>query len=388
MRTSSIRISVKIGTIIYSILVVGLMIWALGGIVTYGMRRSADWIIVLCAIGLFVHMTYHLVFCFRSKMFVTDESVVVRGAFNKREIRFDQIDGYHLGRNGVYIMSHAAPKWGILVSRSFTAYPELLSILDARFQYLDDKESEQEIDDVQSFVSREYGRTYFDRNISAARKVFRIASFCSCLLGLWAIVTGSDLALHLCIALPLVTIGLARFYQGLVRYDLPNLSLPSMIGPLVFPAMGLMTTAVYLDVSGDALAIAAPVIALVIVMAVAMRLAQGPSIAPAGKSAFNVIAALAVLASYSYGVVLFTNIRYDASIPASLTTVVTDKHINTSRRGVKNYLLKIRSWQDDSIITVYVAPKTYESLSVTSKVNVLEYRGLLGIRWFTIDTIE
>ena len=161
-----------------------------------------------------------------------------------------------------------------------------------------------------------------------------------------------------------------------------------MIGPLVFPAMGLMTTAVYLDVSGDALTIAAPVIALVIVMAVAMRLAQGPSIAPARKSAFNVIAALAVLASYSYGVVLFTNIRYDASIPASLTTVVTDKHINTSRRGVKNYLLKIRSWQDDSIITVYVAPKTYESLSVASKVNVLEYRGLLGIRWFTIDTIE
>lgn len=336
MGTSSISRSEKLGAVIYSIFVISGVTWVMGDVIIYGMRRSADWITVVCAIGLCVHMIYHLASCFRSKLILTDESVIVRSAFNKREIRFDQIDGYRLGRRGVYLVSYVASKRGILVSRIFSSFPELLSILVHRFENLDNKEIEQELNDVQSLVSREHGSTYFASNITAARRVFRIVMICSLSLGVWTVLTGADVALHLCVFLPPLTIGLARYYRGLIRYDLPRLSLTSMIWSFLGPALGLMLTAVIIDVSGDALTVAVLVVALVILMAAAMRLAQGPSIDPMNKGRFSIIATLVVLAVYSYGVVLFTNIRYDASRPVHFTTVVMEKYITSSQRGVKN----------------------------------------------------
>jgi hypothetical protein len=338
------------------------------------------------SIGMITLMFFGLIDIYKGRFIIKNDTLISIGVFKIKELNFDEIKGYTVNEQYIFIIPKDKRKRKIKISQYLGGYREVLLWISQKFVDLDIVKEATEEQEILNDESIAWCRELREEKLLNARKITILVNLLGIISFAWALFYPKpyDYAVLSALIIPIVAVLVIKFSSGLIRIDKPNGSAyPSVIYALIFPSMGLMVRSFFdydiFDYSNVWLKSIAIMISLLFVLLIKQK-----EISFKKKQDLLTVASVAMfLWVYGFGAVIYLNCNLDKAQPEHFTAKILDKRISTGKHT--SYYLELTSWgQQKEIDEVSVSKGLYYSVEVNNEINIYFRNGKLEIPWFIV----
>ena len=341
----------------------------------------------LLAIGSLVMtclFAYGLIDTIQSRLIIGNDYVTGVTPLDSRTLKFEDILGYKIERNGIYIIPKNSQGKKIKTSTYIEQADQITAWLAVTFTDLNKQEfsdHEKGILNDDTLGLSEHAR---EHRLAEARRIAKITNATGFVLFLWMTFYPMfyNVVIIAGITYPIVIIILLYLYRGLLRVDeRKNNAHPSVATGFIMAGLSLSLRALFdyniLDFNQLWITTGTFAVLLIVIILIATKL-------PAFKSAqdYFVIFTLIILAySYSFGAYTVANCLFDNSAPEYYQSKIIQKEVSKGRSTT--YYIIVTSWHDaEKIEKVTVSLDDYNQIAIGDEVAIAEMKGLFGTPWY------
>lgn len=338
------------------------------------------------SIGMVVLMVFGLIDIYKGRFIIKKEGLVSIGVFKTKELRFDEIKGFTVNEQYIFVEPNTKDKKRIKISQYIGGYHEILGWLTEKYENLDIKNAQAEEQEILNDVNVGWLREMREEKLSNAKKISKIINWLGGISFAWTLFYPNpyDYAVLSALIIPIIALIAVKFSGGLIRIDQKNGSAyPSTIYALIFPSMGLMVRAFFdyniFDYSNVWLKATLVTISFIFILLINQK-----EITFRKKEDFLTISSLIIfLFAYGFGTVIYLNCNLDKSEPQHYTATILDKRISSGKHT--SYYLKLTAWgQQKEINEVSVGKGLYNRVEIENEINIYFRNGKLEIPWFIV----
>ncbi|MFD0764056.1 hypothetical protein ACFQZI_04290 [Mucilaginibacter lutimaris] len=325
-----------------------------------------------------------VLYVIKRRVTVSDEQVIVKGAFGTKQAYINDIRG--IRSNGKAVFIHLV-NGGKITINDFDAIgksDELKEWLTTNVRDLDNEDYEQEKAVI--LQDTELGFTQEEREVklkklSVIALVYSGISFVLMLISIFFHQSNLVFSIFL-LAYPLIGIAVMAFSKGLIRLNIKKGSAyPSVFMGLFFACIALILQTFIDTKILDFSKVWTPVIVGLIILIGILSQIIFKQANPTIKG--QIVPVILISAFFSFGAVQQINRNFDGSKPQVFSATVSDQYVKRGKSTT--YHIVITGWQyhqtpDD----ITVSSDFYDQVSVGSKVNVTLKEGKLHIPWYYI----
>jgi hypothetical protein len=333
---------------------------------------------------LFAGSTLIALYIIKRSVIVSDEEIIVKGAFGTRRAFIRDIKGIRSNGKAIFIHLVNGKKITINDYGAIGKSDELKEWLTNNVGDLDKEEYEQEKAVI--LQNGELGYTEEEREKVLTTKA-RIALAYS---GITLVIMVVSIFYHqrnmlfstLLFFFPLIGIAIVATSKGLIRlYSKKSSAYPSVLLGIFFACLALILQAFLDNKILDFNKVWTPVIIVAVVMMVLLSLIVAKQPNQTFKN--EILPILLISVAFSFGSVIHVNRNLDSSKPEIFSTTVTNQYIKSGKSTT--YHIVISGWEthpEEDDITV--SSDFYDHVPVGTKVNVNLMPGKLHIPWYYI----
>ncbi|GJM63219.1 hypothetical protein PEDI_37710 [Persicobacter diffluens] len=338
------------------------------------------------SIGMVTLMIFGLMDIYKGRFIINKDGLVSIGVFTTKTLRFEEIKGYTVNDQYIFVEPNAKGKKRIKISQYISGNHEILSWLSAKYEDLDLINAQAEEQEILNDKNIGWSKEIREEKLSNARKLSKVINWLGGLSFAWAYFYPKpyDGAVLSAFIIPIVALIVVKLSGGLIRVDQKNGSAyPSIIYALIFPSLGLMARAFFdydiFDYSNVWLKAA-----LVTIIFIFILLINQKEITFRNKQDFLTISSLIMfLFAYGFGAVIYLNCSLDKLEPEQYTATILEKRISTGKHT--SYYLKLTAWgHQNEIDEVSVSKGLYKRVDIDTEINIYFRNGKLEIPWFIV----
>jgi hypothetical protein len=331
-------------------------------------------------------MIFGLIDVYKGRFIIKNDGLVSIGVFKTKELRFEEIKGFTVNEQYIFVVPNTKDKKRIKISQYIGGYHEIISWLTAKYENLDLKNAQAEEQEILDNENIGWSREIREEKLSNARKITRIINLLGGISFAWTLFFPKpyDYAVFSAFVIPIIALIAVKLSGGLIRIDQKNGSAyPSIVYALIFPSMGLMVRAFFdydiFDYSNVWLKATLVTISFIFILLINQK-----EITFRKKQDFLTISSLIMfLFAYGFGVVIYLNCILDKSEPEHYTATILDKRISTGKHT--SYYLKLTAWgQQNDIDEVSVSKGVYNRVEIDNEINIYFRNGILEIPWYIV----
>jgi hypothetical protein len=324
---------------------------------------------------------------FKSKLIISDYSIVRTTVFGTKELLRADIKGFRIN-NKVIVIEPVEAGYSKIKIRDYSSIGNLNNLtswLRTNLKDLNKEDYEKEKNDIINNANLGYSegeRTDKFKAITRLSGIYNFVGFVLFVLFLFFL-RDTSAADAILLVFPLIGISIIYFSKGLVtliskRNSAYNNVMPGLyLGVLL---LVLKSLNYYHITNYDKLTVPSLILGSVILGVLAVEGFNNTYSSRIGQFLLMIIFS----AAYAIGVIANVNCSFDKSSAQIYSTTVTDKFI--SYKHATNYHIRIDSWGDHHEAEYIIVPKSfYYHTSVGSTVRVMEKKGLFKMPWFYVD---
>jgi hypothetical protein len=318
---------------------------------------------------------------------IDGDMLVINHAFSTRSVALADIDGYRLGEKNAFFLVLKNGERSLKLPDGIARRKDLLSWIKEKYEDVDARERAAETKVL--LEDSRYGGSPEEReqNLKKARNISKIGTGAGLVLFFWFFLYPQpyEVIMLLLFVAPLVAVYITASFKGLMRlYTKKSSPYPTLFMLIMFPIIGAGLNAfIRYDLYGfsaSAWLVLAGTIALLSFVALAVL---REVVAVEAQKGAAVAFLVCMIAIYSYGLLIYTNCRYDRSRAEAWRVAVTDKHETHGK--TTTYYLQLSPWgkyTDGKEVTVSKA--FYRAVNPQDSVGVLLSKGKWGIPWYRV----
>lgn len=343
-------------------------------------------IVVLVCLGMILLMLVGLMDVSKARLFVDENRIRSVSTLWDRELGFDEIRGYTVNEQYLFIEPLDKRKKRIRVSRYLGGFDELLLWVSQNFSNLDEQAAIREkssiLDDENIGLTQEAR----EERLLKARRTARVINWAGGLTGAWAFFYPAPYLYTMlaCIVIPLAALAAVKLSRGLIRMDeRKGSAFPSVIHAIIYPSLGIMLRGVLDYDIADYSNVWLPAASVALIFLFLLLIRQ-KEINITMKSGLLAAATLSIfLFAYGFGTVMHLNCYYDRSEPARFRAEVLGKRVSSGK--TTSYYLDLSAWGPrKEPEDVSVDKDLYNRIEAGSEVDIWFRKGLLDIPWFIV----
>jgi len=372
---------------IFAPLLIGLFGWLLVlPFLNGNIEPNASWILIPVSIAMIVFMVFGVIDVYKGRLIIQDNSIKSISTISNRELAFDEIKGYTVNEQYIFVEPKNKNQKRIKISRYIGGYSEILHWLVQNFPDLDIQNAIIEEQEICNDETIGWTKEIREEKLIKAKQTSKFINWAAGLSAAWTFFypTPYQYSILTAMVIPIIALAVVKLSNGLIRVDEKKGSAyPSVIYAFIYPSLGLMLRAVLdydiFDYSNVWLTVTIITLAFLFLL-----LFKQKEITFKKKLDFLTVSSLALfLFAYSFGTVIHTNCYYDKSEQKHFTAKVLDKRIGSGKST--SYYLKLSTWgQQDEIDEVSVGKGFYNRIEIGDEVNIYFRNGKLLIPWFIV----
>lgn len=372
---------------LFAPLLIGLFGWLLVlPFLNGNFEPNASWILIPVSIAMIALMVFGVLDVYRGRLIIEDNSIKSISTFSNRVLAFDEIKGFTVNEQYIFIEPTSKEKKRIKISRYIGGESEVIHWLSRNFPDLDIQNSIIEEEEILNNETFGWTKEIREEKLIQAKQISRFINWAAGLSAAWTFFypTPYQYSILTAIVLPIIALVVVKLSNGLIRLDEKKGSAyPSVIYAFIYPSLGLMLRAVLdydiFDYSNVWLTTTIITLAFLFLLLIKQN-----EITFKKKLDYLTVSSLALfLFAYSFGTVIHTNCYYDNSEPKHYTAKVHDKRISSGKSTY--YYLELSTWgQQDEIDEVSVGKGLYNRTEIGEEVNIYFRNGKLEIPWFIV----
>jgi len=338
------------------------------------------------SIGMLTLMVFGLIDVYKGRLIIQEDRLVSIGVFKSKNLKFDEIKGYTVNEQYIFVEPNTKEKKRIKISQYIGGYNEILLWLSENYLDLNIVNEQVEEQEILNNESIGWSKENREEKLSNARKISKIINWLGGLSFAWTLFYPKpyDYAVLSAFIIPIVALIAVKLSRGLIRIDKKDGSAyPSTIFAFIFPSLGLMLRSFLdydiFDYSNVWIKAFFVTIAFLFIL-----LFNQKEITFKKKQDYLTVSSLIMfLFAYGFGAVIYLNCNLDKSEPQHYTATILDKRISTGKHT--SYYLKLTAWgQQKDIDEVSVEKGLYNRVDIDSEINIYFRNGKLEIPWFIV----
>lgn len=338
------------------------------------------------SIGMLTLMVFGLIDVYKGRLIIQEDRLVSIGVFKSKNLKFDEIKGYTVNEQYIFVEPNTKEKKRIKISQYIGGYNEILLWLSENYLDLNIVNEQVEEQEILNNESIGWSKENREEKLSNARKISKIINWLGGLSFAWTLFYPKpyDYAVLSAFIIPIVALIAVKLSRGLIRIDKKDGSAyPSTIFAFIFPSLGLMLRSFLdydiFDYSNVWIKAFFVNIAFLFIL-----LFNQKEITFKKKQDYLTVSSLIMfLFAYGFGAVIYLNCNLDKSEPQHYTATILDKRISTGKHT--SYYLKLTAWgQQKDIDEVSVEKGLYNRVDIDSEINIYFRNGKLEIPWFIV----
>jgi len=347
---------------------------------------SFDWIFIPISIAMIALVVFGVIEVYKGKFIINSDSIKSISSFSNRVLKFDEIKGFTINEQYIFIEPKNKLNKRIKVSLYTGGYNEILKWLYEKYPNLDLINAIKEEHEILGDDSVGWTKEVRKEKLNRARKTAKIINLVAGIVAAWTFFypTPYQYSIFIAAAIPIIALIVTKASNGLIRIDEKKGSAyPSVIYAFIYPSVGIMLRALldyeifdYKNVWSSVFFIT---ISFLLVLIIKQR-----EITFKKKMDILTIGSLTLfLFAYSFAIVVHYNCFYDNSEPKFYTAKVLNKRIS-SGKSITRYL-KLTTWGPQTEIgEVRVGKEFYNRTEIGDQVNIYFRKGNLEIPWFIV----
>lgn len=372
---------------IFAPLLIGLFVWVLTLPFANGnFSPNASWILIPIAIAMIVLMVFGVIDAYKGKLTIYEDRMVSISTFSNRELKFNDIKGFTVNDNYIFIEPKNDNQKRIKISKYIGGYDEILFWLSQTFTDLEEQNAileEQEILNDENFG---WTKDIREEKLTKARQTSKIINWAAGITAAWTFFypTPYQYSILTAIVIPIIALCAVKFSGGLIRFDeRKGSAYPSVIYAFIYPSLGLMLRAIldyaifdYSNVWLTTTLITLTFLTLLLMNQKELRFNK--------ITDYVTVVSLALfLFAYSFGVVIHFNCYYDNLEAEYLTAQILNKRISSGK--TTTHYFELSTWgQQKEVDEVSVGKDFYNRAEIGDEVKIYFKKGKLDIPWFIV----
>lgn len=338
------------------------------------------------SIGMLTLMVLGLIDVYKGRLIIQEDRLVSIGVFKSKNLKFDEIKGYTVNEQYIFVEPNTKEKKRIKISQYIGGYNEILLWLSENYLDLNIVNEQVEEQEILNNESIGWSKENREEKLSNARKISKIINWLGGLSFAWTLFYPKpyDYAVLSAFIIPIVALIAVKLSRGLIRIDKKDGSTyPSTIFAFIFPSLGLMLRS-FLDYDIFDYSNVWIKAFFVTVAFLFILLFNQKEVTFKKKQDYLTVSSLIMfLFAYGFGAVIYLNCNLDKSEPQHYTATILDKRISTGKHT--SYYLKLTAWgQQKEIDEVSVEKGLYNRVEIDSEINIYFRNGKLEIPWFIV----
>lgn len=338
------------------------------------------------SIGMLTLMVCGLVDVYKGRLIIQEDRLVSIGVFKSKNLKFDEIKGYTVNEQYIFVEPNTKEKKRIKISQYIGGYNEILLWLAENYLDLNIVNEQVEEQEILNNESIGWSKENREEKLSNARKISKIINWLGGLSFAWTLFYPKpyDYAVLSAFIIPIVALITVKLSRGLIRIDKKDGSAyPSTIFAFIFPSLGLMLRS-FLDYDIFDYSNVWKKAFFVTVVFLFILLFNQKEVTFKKKQDYLTVSSLIMfLFAYGFGAVIYLNCNLDKTEPQHYTATIIDKRISTGKHA--SYYLKLTAWgQQKEIDEVSVEKGLYNRVEIDSEINIYFRNGKLEIPWFIV----
>lgn len=338
------------------------------------------------SIGMLTLMIFGLIDVYKGRLIIQEDRLVAIGVFKSKNLKFDEIKGYTVNEQYIFVEPNTKAKKRIKISQYIGGYSEILLWLSENYLDLNIVNEQVEEQEILNNESIGWSKENREEKLSNARKISKLINWLGGLSFAWILFYPKpyDYAVFSAFIIPIVALIAVKFSRGLIRIDKKDGSVyPSTIYAFIFPSLGLMLRS-FLDYDIFDYSNVWIKAVLVTVAFLFILLFNQKEITFKKKQDYLAVSSLIMfLFAYGFGAVIYLNCNLDKSEPQHYTATILDKRISSGKHT--SYYLKLTAWgQQKEIDEVSVGKGLYNRVDIDNDINIYFRNGKLEIPWFIV----
>jgi len=334
---------------------------------------NASWILIPVCIAMIALMVIGVLDVYKGRLIIHDNSIKTISTFSNRELTFDEIKGFTVNEQYIFIEPTSKEKKRIKISRYIGGDSEVIHWLSQNFPDLDIQNSIIEEEEILNDETFGWTKEIREEKLIRAKQISKFINWAAGLSAAWTFFypTPYQYSIMTAIVLPIIALVVVKLSNGLIRVDEKKGSAyPSVIYAFIYPSLGIMLRAIldYDIFDHSNVWLTATIITITFLF---LLLIKQKEITFKKKLDYLTVSSLALfLFAYSYGTVIHINCYYDNAEPKYFTAKVLEKRISSGRRST-TYYLELSTWgEQDKIDEVSVGEGLYNRIDIGDEVNI------------------
>ena len=321
-----------------------------------------------------------------SKVTLTEQSIDYKNILFSRSIPLNEIKGFRIDDNYLFIESKKPGIKRIKISTYFGKLEELIDILASQFPDLDELEAEEGYQNIIEDNTLGFSKAEWEKQFQNARRSARVLNWEAGIIAAFTIFYPKPylVAIFASMLCPIVAIVLIKRFKGLIQFDeRKNSPHPSVFLAFFFPSMALLLRAL-LDLNiYDHGKVWWLLVLVSVFLSGALFIGNQEFDWKKGQSIFTALVIVCITAAYSYGAILCTNCALDQSNAAEFHAQILEKDKSTGT--TTTYYLSLAPLDfNHPLDKVQVDKVTFQRVAKGDTVRVLFFEGRWGIPWLEV----
>lgn len=341
-------------------------------------------LLAIGALAMTCMFAYGLIDTIQSRFIIGKDHITGINPLATRTLTFEDILGYKVERNGIYIIPKNPKQKKIKTSTYIEKADQIIAWLASTFTDLNQQEFANHEKSILNDDTLGLSQQAREHRLAEARRIAKITNAMGFVLFLWITFypVFYTVVLSAGIVYPIVIIILLYVYRGLLRIDeRPNSAYPSVATGFIMAGLSLSLRVLfdYNILDFKQLWITTGILAtfIIILILIATNI-------PKFKSIYDYVAivTLIILAyAYSFGAYTLSNCLFDNSVPKYYQTKIIQKEISKGR-STTHYII-VASWHNaERFEKVTVSAEKYNQATIGSDIAIAEMKGLFGTPWY------
>jgi hypothetical protein len=327
---------------------------------------------------------YGLIDTIQSRFIIGNDYITVITPLVSRTLKFSDVLGYKIERNGIYIIPKNQREKKVKTSTYIEKADQITAWLSITFTDLNKQEFTDHEKSILNNDTLGLSDQAREHRLAEARRIAKITNATGFVLFLWMTFypVFYNVVVIAGMLYPIIIIALLYLYRGLLRVDeRKNNAFPSVATGFIMAGLSLSLRALFdyniLDFEQLWITTGTCAVLLIIVILVATRLPRFKS----AQDYFGILTLMILTYSYSFGAYTLSNCLFDNSVPEYYHSNVIKKEISHGRSTT--YYIIVTSWHDtEKIEKVTVSSAEYNLTSIGEEIVIAEMKGLFNTPWY------
>lgn len=350
------------------------------------MNPNLYWFLIPMSLGMIAVMTIALIETVKGKFVIDSDKIYTIGAFSKRQLMFNEIKGYRITDNYIFIESNNENKKKIKVSKYFGKLYEIEDWLYENYSDLDIVQANQEKEEILNNEELGWTKSEREKKLINAHKTAKILNWTGGLIGAWTLFLPNpyEYAIIVSVAFPIICVILLKYFNGLIRIDeRKDTVYPSIFWAIFASGTGLCLRGLLDYNIFDYSKIWIPAISISLSFVTVLIIGNKEFTFNKPKDYLSILVFSIFMFSYGYGAVVTFNCMYDTSEPETYDATILKKRISSGKSTT--YYFELTPWGiQKEIDEVSVSKDLYNKLDQNDKVNIYFMKGQFDIPWFEV----